>query len=304
VSSEKFQGWIQTGVEWLKRLGEQIGVVWEWISVNLMPSFTRIWESIKANLIPALSNLFSAVTGALGEETQGIVGSFGDLIVRVLDWIASDGIPILANFFNWLAEVLPPAIKAVAAFVRDTLIPALKALWAWIRDSLIPALRDMWAWIQENVVPVLKSMWEWIVTKLIPALKSFGAWIRDDVVPALQKIWEWFGKLWSKIQDFKSQLEAIKLPDWLTPGSPTPLELGLRGITDAMGQLNRQGLPTMGAGFGSMQGASAGASIGRGGNTLVLQLQYSPFMSTLDQYEAEYRIKPILDQWAREHGII
>lgn len=41
------------------------------------------------------------------------------------------------------------------------------------------------------------------------------------------------------IQDFiDAILDIPPLPDWITPGSPTPFELGLRGIADAMRQVN------------------------------------------------------------------
>jgi hypothetical protein len=42
-----------------------------------------------------------------------------------------------------------------------------------------------------------------------------------------------------------SQLASIQLPDWLIPGSPTPLEIGLRGITGAVRQLTTQVLPPL-----------------------------------------------------------
>ena len=41
------------------------------------------------------------------------------------------------------------------------------------------------------------------------------------------------------------ELQEINLPDWLIPGSPTPFELGLRGITDAMTDLGRIGAPNL-----------------------------------------------------------
>jgi hypothetical protein len=61
-----------------------------------------------------------------------------------------------------------------------------------------------------------------------------------------------------KIQALIDKLRNLKLPDWLDPGSPTPFELGLRGIADAMADLNRTHLPAF-----SMQLAMAG--IPRGG---------------------------------------
>lgn len=53
------------------------------------------------------------------------------------------------------------------------------------------------------------------------------------------------------------ELELFKLPGWLTPGSPTPFELGLRGITDAMTDLNALGTPQLQAAFSGLGGQTS-----------------------------------------------
>lgn len=49
-----------------------------------------------------------------------------------------------------------------------------------------------------------------------------------------------------------SQLSGIQLPDWLIPGSPTPLEMGLRGILDAVHQLSVVEIPKLQMQFQTM----------------------------------------------------
>ena len=39
------------------------------------------------------------------------------------------------------------------------------------------------------------------------------------------------------VLNYPETLRNLKLPDWLTPGSPTPLEMGIHGINDALGDL-------------------------------------------------------------------
>ncbi|RPJ38720.1 MAG: hypothetical protein EHM35_03880 [Planctomycetaceae bacterium] len=53
--------------------------------------------------------------------------------------------------------------------------------------------------------------------------------------------------LWviAEVGNLANALSNLTLPDWLTPGSPTPFELGLRGINDALKDL----LPNVGAVF-------------------------------------------------------
>ncbi len=70
--------------------------------------------------------------------------------------------------------------------------------------------------------------------------------IADGLRSAIGKIREAVGD----ILDEFNPLRDVELPDWLTPGSPTPLETGLRGISDAI-----QKLPDIGAAFSLPQAA-------------------------------------------------
>ena len=39
------------------------------------------------------------------------------------------------------------------------------------------------------------------------------------------------------VKRLRDTLSNLKLPSWLTPGSPTPLEMGLRGINKELGNI-------------------------------------------------------------------
>jgi len=63
---------------------------------------------------------------------------------------------------------------------------------------------------------------------ILNALRPLGElrWAFDAIKSAIQ---------WciSKTEEFSRKLRDLVIPWWLRPGSPTPLELGLRGIADA-----------------------------------------------------------------------
>lgn len=61
-----------------------------------------------------------------------------------------------------------------------------------------------------------------------------------------------------------TQLRDLKLPDWLQPGSPTPFELGLQGISRAMRQMTQVEMPKLQTGFDRLsQPATAAQVFGR-----------------------------------------
>lgn len=100
----------------------------------------------------------------------------------------------------------------------------------------------------------------------------------------------------------KRAIDAI--PSWLRPGSPTPFEIGLRGIASAAkgvaGALpqafNVAGpAPTL-AGAGA-----AAAGIGAGGPQIIVQ--YSPVVSTASQIELERNLIPLIVDGLRKAGV-
>lgn len=52
-------------------------------------------------------------------------------------------------------------------------------------------------------------------------------------------------------------IAQLSIPWWLTPGSPTPLEMGLRGIGSAMSDLNKNALPQFAVNIGMNSGNNA-----------------------------------------------
>lgn len=72
------------------------------------------------------------------------------------------------------------------------------------------------------------------------------------------------GQLIGYIRQLVSSLASIVLPDALTPGSPTPFEIGLRGIGDAMDALSSKSLPEFNAG---LKAAPANISNANGGRS-------------------------------------
>ena len=171
--------------------------------------------------------------------------------------------PAFEAIGEWLEVNIPVAIETLSDFWTDTLQPAMEDVWAFIQDYLIPlfealaevakvtlslaiealaglwqnvlepALRSVWAFVQDNVIPILKSLAGTVGDTVGPKLeglkglldKAKGAF--DAVKSAIESVTKWLGTLADKIG-------SIKLPGWLTPGSVTPFEEGLRGIADVM----------------------------------------------------------------------
>ena len=166
--------------------------------------------------------------------------------------------PVFETIKTWLQDNIPKAIAVLVSFWNDKLLPAIQAVWSWIQDNLFPlfdalaellevtlglaitALVGFW----DNVLqPALKSMWEWFKDKILPVIEDVAGWLNDKLAPAFEGISKAIETVIGWIKGLTDKLKNIKLPDWLTPGSPTPFEIGLWGIQDALRAVANTSLP-------------------------------------------------------------
>jgi hypothetical protein len=154
--------------------------------------------------------------------------------------------PILGQLMTWLQVNVPAALQFLTNAWNNTLLPALRAVWGFLSTSIIPlwqalagvemallqkaleALAGIW---QNILLPALQSVWQFITKNITPMFDGLGAAI-DPITDKISDLIGW-------VDSLRNSLSGLKLPEWMTPGSPTPLELGLVGINDAMKQLSQ-----------------------------------------------------------------
>jgi hypothetical protein len=138
-----------------------------------------------------------------------------------------DLVPIIKDVAGWLGDALPPILAELAAFWREHLQPALVVVADFIKSPLIPVISALAQILSITLVPAIKLALG-ILGEIIDAFAG--------IVSAVKRVIEWWDSLGEKLDNL-----ADKLPDWLVPGSPTPLELALRGIADAMKEVTGAG---------------------------------------------------------------
>jgi len=80
-------------------------------------------------------------------------------------------------------------------------------------------------------------------------------WFENTLIsiwPHIQRVRDWIQRLIDKVRELARKFAEMVLPWWMTPGSPTPLELGLKGIAGAMKDLPPLKFAATGAGAGTM----------------------------------------------------
>jgi len=277
-----------------------LGYAWQSNFLGIRDTLTAFWENTAR---PALEQLYAWLKENLPIAIAALAQFWQNTLLPALQvvwgFIQNSIIPLLATLIAWLAENVPVALQTLADFWQTILLPAIQSVWSFLQEYVIPliqALIEVWiailkleltilAGIWQNVLlPALRAVWNFIQGTLIPIFQRLTNFIADEVGPrvkwltdlvnslksAFQKVADFIKKAIDKLKEFADEINKLgdKLPDWMTPGSPTPLELGLRGINDAMRQLSSVELPRLSASMTVMPARfEAGAGMTTTNNT-------------------------------------
>lgn len=244
---------------------------WENDWGGIRTSLTAWWEETG-------KPIFDALRGWLSENIPKaiqVLKNFWENVLKpameaVWSWLSTVLIPFVRDqLIPWLSDKLTSAIQTLTDFWSNTLKPAIDTVWGFLKEDVIPLFEALWelfnvggalalealsALWTGTLKPALDDVWSFIQTYLIPIFESLMKNINDDVAPVLQwladtvlsSVSNAFDDIKSaiqfvieKIKQLIEKLKSIELPSALTPGSPTPFELGLLGINKALGDFNK-----------------------------------------------------------------
>ncbi len=158
---------------------------------------------------------------------------------------------------NFITAIMPPLKEAWQTLVKvwqNEISPELAKLWTALKNLFTEIFggtgkTDGW----KIALGILKSVLDEVVLVvhlLTPAIKATAtvlSLVIDNVATTINNfvrfkqgidgIIDAVGRLISKLGELASNLIGLVIPDVLTPGSPTPFEIGLRGIGDAISSM-------------------------------------------------------------------
>lgn len=175
--------------------------------------------------------------------------------------------PVLQMLWTWLSTTLTTALQTLSTVWQTVLWPAMQTVWTWMSEVLFPFFQSVGNFMSavfEVALRALAGVWQNV---LLPAIQAVNKWLKDNIWPIFQEVSTFvaetftpvidkLGKAFTtvadaikkakeKLDDLAEKLRNVKLPDWMTPGSPTPWEIGLLGVDAAMQTLNSD-IPRLG----------------------------------------------------------
>lgn len=249
---------------WTGVLLPALTAVWNFIQGSIIPIFNAVVSFIQSVFTAALTALSNIWTGVLLPAMNAVWGFIQGSIIPLFNAVAGVINAVFIVALRALAglwqNVLLPALQQVWAFIQGSILPvfnavastasgvvggALQALTGIWRGTLLPALQTVWNFISSNVIPIFSSVAATISGAVMGALSSMASFLNGVFKSALDGIRSGVQYIVDKLNALKDALLNLKLPSWLTPGSPTPWEVGLVGINEELKKLTDLSLPAL-----------------------------------------------------------
>lgn len=236
---------------------------------------------------------FRKKTNEVGLQLEILVAQVGtDLLPIVEEMIAG-----FQRFWKEHGPEITRVIREIARFITGQLVPAIRDIWDWITTKFIPGIQSATTEVgtafkrsldsvtfafNRDFGPAINTVKEFIgnlITKVGEAGTALGTLATDistrvsgafdgaktaveGFLGGIRDIYNFVTSTFNgAIQSLQERLSGLRPPSVFTPGSPTPFEMGLRGIHDAMQQINRTGLPAINASAGVEAALAGGARV-------------------------------------------
>lgn len=248
-----------------------------WTNV-LLPAITAISNFVNSYLIPAFNAIVNVISGVLTGAINTLSALWNNVLLpamqAVYNFINAYIMPVFNAVSNLMSAVVGLAVRVLAGVWQNVLLPALTAVYSYVnnviavfnsvanvmggvlggalntltslwRNTLLPALTTVYNFINNNILSVLSDLGAKISGYLMGAIRPFATFLENTLYNALDGIRDIIGWVVARIDELTDALNNLTLPDWLTPGSPTPLELGLVGINNQLDKLAGRALPAV-----------------------------------------------------------
>jgi len=205
----------------IKGDGDGMNISWEEVGARLLNSTGGLWEMIKNIFLGALEFILNLVNLQLALVT-GTWQEKVDAIVQLVTDLKDRAIAIFEGFMEFILNLM------------GTNLDEFKQMWS-----------DNWEMLQEiltGVFDIIKGkIAEFYDEHLKPKFEA-GKKLIDDVGTAFQNITGFIQDTIGAVREVADKFSGLSLPEWLTPGSPTPFENALRTISEKLSGIFKRGL--------------------------------------------------------------
>jgi hypothetical protein len=235
---------------------------------SLITAFTAIAGAVAAISAPVL--IVIGVIAALITIGYGLylawmnnLGGIQDKVNQFANAWRSNVLPVIQSVWGWMSGTLFPFLQALANFMGSVFGLVLRASAGIWQNVLKPALMGVFSILSSQLMPVFTRLTSFFNATLLPIIREVARWVGTTLVAAFNSLSGVIKSVTTTLNKLADGLDNIDLPGWMTPGSPTPWEIGLRGVGAAIKDLNSMSLPNLTSNLNLMPApAAAGGNVG------------------------------------------
>lgn len=222
---------------------DEVMPVFSELAVVIMPlvmAAGNLLASIFTNVVVPAAGLLWNIFKTVGIPMLGLLaGAFTFVFNVVADYI----LPVFGAFFNFVSEKILPIVDAhikiiteLARIVGEVLRLAFESI-IFIIEGFIKKVEDAGKGVTILVDYLFgPGSMDYALDQVSDAF-DYVVGLISDFTSGLSNLKGVIDSVVGWLKDLADTLSKIDIPSALDPGSPTPFEIGLRGITDALGGL-------------------------------------------------------------------
>lgn len=203
---------------------------WNTIWTAISTFFVGIWEG-------SIKPVFDAIVLAVGTFITDAVNTMLAIWQSASDWFSTVLLPLFQAIADFLVTVFAVAVLLVVKKFREDWLPVIQEVAQWLGEKLKPVIDGVRSAL-EFLSPIVDFLgrlaFAYLSIKLeevVKGFEEFGKWIGETFQKALSGVNDFILKLTDGFKALTLALKLVTLPLWLTPGSPTPLEIALVGLS-------------------------------------------------------------------------
>ena len=178
-------------------LKAQLSDVVAQIGSALIPAFLGAVSFINETMLPAfrdfgtalqeggLAGGFDFIATRFKEAAPKVLAALGDMITQAVQWIGTDGLPMLYAGINNLATSLTGWVEPRIPMFIDSLTKFLMAGYQWIYTKGLPQLLDAVQALGDTLASFVGKAARQLPAQLVDMLATIGAWALSDGIPTL-----------------------------------------------------------------------------------------------------------------------
>lgn len=247
---EWFQNIFTNAISWAQ--AALAGLISFWTTI-LKPAFEWVYTNIFQPIGAWFQDVFTWAVSVAKSVAEGFVEFWDTVLKPAIDWVYLNIFIPLATFlreqFAIAFGTVHESAETLSTFWTGTLQPALENFWNKVLVPLYDFINNSFLYVLGLLYTVGQNIGKYWNETLSPAISKFyeetikplGDYLGDTFIGFLDSVKGAFEGIGDKVEkvigffeDLATGIETLELPDWLTPGSPTPFETAMSGLATVL----------------------------------------------------------------------